>query len=76
MKKIVWLGAVVFFLAACANSGKAGPKADTLKESLDTTLKKIGDSAKAKGERTLEAIKEKVREIRTDEDSVRTDSIQ
>lgn len=75
MKKIVLVGAVVFWLVACENSAKVELKADSLKENLDTTLEKIGDSAKAKGERTLEAIKEKVRDIGTDEDSVRTDSI-
>ncbi len=75
MKKIVLVGAVVFYLVACENSAKVESKADSLKEKLDTMLEKVGDSAKAKGEQTLEAIKEKVRDIETDKDSVRTDSI-
>jgi hypothetical protein len=76
LKKIVWSGAVVFILAACENSGRAESKADSLRERLDTAVEKLADSAKAKGERTLEAIKEKVKEIGTDADSVKIDSTQ
>lgn len=76
MKKIVLVGAVVFCLMACDNSAKVETKADSLKEKLDTTLEKLGDSAKAKGERTLKAIKEKVRDISTEADSVKIDSVQ
>ncbi len=74
MKKIVLLGMVVFSLCACDNSGVTAAKADSLKESLDTTLDKIGDSAKAKGERTFEVIKDKVEELGNKADSVRKDS--
>ena len=62
-------------MAACDNDGKVVSKADSLKESLDTTLDKIGDSARAKGERTLEAIKEKVADLGEKRDSVRVDTV-
>ncbi len=55
---------VVWGLAACANSAKSESKADSLKQELDTSLGKIKDSVKAKGERTLEAVKEKLRSVK------------
>jgi hypothetical protein len=76
LKKIVWLGAVLFCMAACENKAKVESKTDSLKQTLSTTFEKTTDSAKAKGERTLEAIKEKVRDIKTDTDSVKKDSVQ
>jgi peptidoglycan hydrolase CwlO-like protein len=74
MKKMVLVGIVVLSLAACDNSGNTAAKADSLKDKLDTTLDKIGDSAKAKGGRALEAIKDKVQDLGNKADSVRKDT--
>lgn len=71
MKKWLPLLLVVFSLTACDNSAKVEAKADSLKQELDTSLGKIKDSAKAKGERTLDAVKEKLDELRMKKDSVR-----
>lgn len=75
MKKIVWLGAVLFGLAACENNSKVETRVDSLQKTLDTLLDRAGDSAKKKGEQTLEAIKEKVEAIGKKEDSIRLDTI-
>jgi hypothetical protein len=67
-----WL--VLFFafsLVACDNNAKVEAKADSLKQELDTSFGKIKDSVKAKGERTLDAVKGKLDELRTKKDSVR-----
>ena len=74
--KIVWLGAVLFNLAACGNAARVETKADSLRERLDTMLKRTADSAKQKGEETLEAIREKVEAIGQPEDSVRVDTVE
>lgn len=60
MKKSVWLAMMVLGLAACGNSGRVEVKTDSLKLELDTSLGKVKDSVKAKGERTLEAVKAKL----------------
>ena len=62
-------------LIGCDNSGKVEIKTDSLRKSLDVDLDKLGDSAKAKGERTLEAIKDKVNDLGNKADSARKDSI-
>jgi hypothetical protein len=67
-----WL--VLFFafsLVACDNNAKVEAKADSLKQELDTSFGKIKDSVKAKGERTLDAVKGKLDDLRTKKDSVR-----
>ena len=63
MKKTIWLAVVVLGLTACDNNGKIEIKTDSLKQELDTSLGKIKDSVKAKGERTLDAVKEKLDDL-------------
>jgi hypothetical protein len=69
--KKVWVLVMMVGLAACENSGGTQTAADSLGQSAGTELMKSGDSAKAKGERTLEAIKEKVRQAGDSADTVR-----
>lgn len=71
MKKCVLVLLVAVSLVACDNSARVESKADSLKQELDTSLGKIKDSVKAKGERTLDAVKEKIDDLRTRKDSVR-----
>jgi hypothetical protein len=71
MKRKVWLVMMVLGLAACSNNGKIEIKTDSLKQELDTSLGKIKDSVKAKGERTLDAVKEKLDGLGNKKDSVR-----
>ena len=70
MKILVWLVMVVFLLTACNNSGRTDAKGDSLKQELDTSLGKIKDSVKAKGERTLDAVKEKLDGLGNKKDTV------
>ena len=72
LKKIVWLGAVLFCLVACENVAKVDSKADSLYENPDKVAE---DSAKQKGEQTLEAIKEKVQAMGHREDSLQPDTV-
>jgi hypothetical protein len=74
VKKVVLLAMIVFTLAACDNNGTVVLRADSLKEGLDTTLDKIGDSAKAKGARTFETIKDKLENLGNKADSLNRDS--
>lgn len=71
MKKCVLVLLMAVSLVACDNSARVESKADSLKQELDTSLGKIKDSVKAKGERTLDAVKEKIDDLRTRKDSVR-----
>ncbi|WP_121354903.1 hypothetical protein [Flavisolibacter nicotianae] len=71
MKQCVLFSLLVLSLAACDNSAKVESKADSLKQELDTSLGKIKDSVKAKGERTLDAVKAKIDDLRSVKDSVR-----
>lgn len=47
-------------LVSCDNGVTVEVKTDSLKQKLDTGFEKIKDSAKAKGERTLDKLKERV----------------
>jgi len=71
MKQCFLLSLLVLSLAACDNNAKVESKADSLKQELDTSLGKIKDSVKAKGERTLDAVKAKIDDLRSAKDSVR-----
>ena len=71
MKKSVWLVMMVLGLTACDNSVKVEVKTDSLKQKLDTSLGKIKDSVKAKGERTLEAVKEKLDSLGNKKDTLK-----
>lgn len=71
MKKAFWLAGLFLALASCDNSGRVEGKADSLKNELDTSLGKIKDSVKAKGERTLDAVKEKLDELGEKKDTVK-----
>ena len=71
MKRCVLVLLVAVHLLACDNSARVESKADSLKQELDTSLGKIKDSVKAKGERTLDAVKEKIDDLRNRKDSVR-----
>jgi hypothetical protein len=73
LKKIVWLGAVLFCVAACGNKAKVESEVESLKASPDSSAGRTSDSAKAKGEQTLEAIREKVKEIKIDSVGIRPD---
>ena len=70
MKRTVWLVMVVLGFAACDNSGRVEARGDSLKRELDTSLGKIKDSVKAKGERTLDAVKEKLDGLGKKKDTV------
>lgn len=70
MKKML-LGALVLCGAvACSNNGSTETKADSLKLKLDTTLNKLGDSIEAKGQRTMDTLQEKLKELRNRKDTV------
>ena len=71
MKKCVWLVMMVWGLVACDNNVKVEVKTDSLKQELDTSLGKIKDSVKAKGERTLDAVKEKLEGLGNKKDTVK-----
>lgn len=69
MREKLFLFALVLGLAACDNSSKVEIKADSLKQRLDTSLGKLKDSVKTKGERTLETVKEKIEELKNKKDT-------
>jgi hypothetical protein len=71
MKRCVLVLLVAVYLLACDNSARVESKADSLRQELDTSLGKVKDSVKAKGERTLDAVKEKIDDLRSRKDSVR-----
>lgn len=59
MRKCLLL-VLILGLLSCDSTVKVEVKTDGLKQKLDTGFEKIKDSAKAKGERTLDKLKEKV----------------
>lgn len=71
MKRCFLLVMMIYGLWACDNSATAERKADSLKQKLDTGLTRLQDSVKAKGERTLDAVKEKLNHLGNKKDTVK-----
>lgn len=71
MKAFILIALMGGGLVACNNNGISAKRADSLKQELDTSFEKIKDSVKAKGERTLESVKEKLEDLNNKRDSTR-----
>lgn len=67
--KVCFLFLVAVGLFSCNNDVRVEIKTDSLKKSLDTSLEKIKDSVKAKGERTLDNVTDKIKSLKK-EDSI------
>ena len=72
MKKIVWLGAVLFGGVSCGIEPEGKIKAEGQSE---TTIVRSEDSVKKKGDQTLEAIKDRVQSMGEKDDSLQLDTV-
>lgn len=64
MRFLLICAVLVSGLLACENKAIRTSKADSLKLQLDTTLRQLGDSIEAKGERTMDTLKSKFNDLR------------
>lgn len=72
MKRFLGL-CLMITLFSCANNSKTDAKLDSIKNYIDTTAEKIGDSIKAKSERLEDKIENKIkgRKDSADKDTAR-----